>query len=70
MRAEIIRERIRVIPVPKENGYKLWIWLRKPLNKGNKPYVYADIEKGQKWYTLPCPLDNIQGVVIKRDGDK
>ena len=65
MKAFIYKERIRVSPVPKMDGYRLWVWLKKPLNKENKPYVYADVNKGQKFYSLPCPLDNIIGVVIK-----
>ena len=65
MKAIIQRERIRVSPVPKIDGYRLWVWLKKPLSENNKPYVYADVNKGQKFYTLPCSLDNIIGVVIK-----
>ena len=65
MKAFIQRERIRVSPVPRVDGYRLWVWLKKPLSKETKPYVYADVNKGQKFYDLPCPMDNIIGVVIK-----
>lgn len=68
MKAFIQRERIRVSPVPTDDEYKLyrlWVWLKKPLSKDNKPYVYADIVKNKKFYDLPCPIDNIIGVVVK-----
>jgi len=65
MKAIIQRGRIRVSPVPKVDGYRLWVWLKKPLTNDNKPYVYADVEKNKKFYDLPCPLENINGVVIE-----
>jgi hypothetical protein len=66
MKAFIYKERIRVTPVPKEKGWMLWVWLKKPLTKNNKPYIYADINKGQKFYSLPCSIENINGIVVKR----
>lgn len=66
MKAFIYKERIRVSPVPRDDNWRLWVWLKKPLTKDNKPYVYADINKGQKFYSLPCSMENINGVVIKR----
>lgn len=65
MKAIVQRERIRVIPVPKVEGYQLWVWLKKPLNEGSKPFVHADVVPGRKFYDLPCPLENINGVTIK-----
>lgn len=65
MKAFIHKERIRVSPVPKDDSYRLWIWLKKPLTEGNKPFVHADTEPGRKFYTLPCELENINGVTIK-----
>lgn len=65
MKAFIYKERIRVSPVPKIDGYRLWVWLKKPLTKNNKPFVYSDVVKGQKFYDLPCPVDNINGIIIK-----
>lgn len=65
MRAIIQRERIRVIPVPKDNNYRLFVWLKKPLAEGNQPIVYADVVPNKKFYDLPCPLENINGVVVK-----
>ena len=65
MKAIIQRGRIRVSPVPVVDGYRLWVWLKKPLTNNNKPYVYTDIEKNKKFYDLPCPLENINGVVIE-----
>ena len=65
MKAFIQKERIRVTPVPKDDSYRLWVWLKKPLSEGSKPFVHADVEKGKKFYTLPCPLGNINGVTIK-----
>ena len=64
MKAVIQRGRIRIKPVPTFGGRKLCIWLKKPLTKGNKPYVYANIEANKKFYDLPCPLENINGVAI------
>lgn len=65
MKAFIQRERIRVSPVPRTNDYRLFVWLKKPLSKDNKPFVYTDVEAGRKFYDLPCDLENINGVVIK-----
>lgn len=65
MKAVFQRERIRVKPVPTVDGFMLWVWLKKPLSEGSKPFVYSDINKGQKFYELPCPLENINGVGIK-----
>lgn len=65
MKAFIFKGRIRISPVPKEDGLMLYVWLKKPLSKNNKPFVYADIEKGRKYYGLPCPEENINGIVIK-----
>ncbi len=64
MKAFIQKERIRVVPKPTENGWRLWVWLVKPLTKGNQPYVYTDIEPGRKFYDMPCPLDNIVNVTV------
>lgn len=66
MKAIIQRGRIRVSPVPTMGGYRLWVWLKKPLNAGNKPYVYVDVEKGRKFYDLPCAVDEINSVVLER----
>ncbi len=65
MKAIIQRERIRIIPVPTQKGGTLWVWLKEPLTKGNKPFVEADIEANEKFYDLPCPLENINGVMIR-----
>ena len=65
MKAIIQRERIRIIPVPTHAGGTLFVWLKEPLTKGNKPFVHADIEANKKFYDLPCPLENINGVTIK-----
>lgn len=65
MRAIIQRERIRVIPVPTSSSHTIWVWLKKPLSEGNQPMVQADVEAGKKFYDLPCPLENINGLVIK-----
>ena len=64
-KAVIQRGRIRVKPVPTYNGRKLYVWLKEPLTKGSQPLVVADIEANKKFYDLPCPLENINGVVIK-----
>ena len=66
MKAFIYKERIRVSPVPKEKGYKLFVWLKTPLSKGSKPFVHADINVGQKFYKLPCDMKNINGIVVKK----
>jgi hypothetical protein len=65
MKVFIQKERIRVTPMPKEGGYRLWVWLVKPLTEANQPYVYTDIVPGRKFYDLPCPQDNIMGVTIR-----
>jgi hypothetical protein len=65
MRAIIQRERIRIIPVPTSPGGTLWVWLKQPLSKGNQPYVVAPIEAHKKFYDLPCPIENINGVLIR-----
>ena len=65
MRAIIQRGRIRIIPVPAYGGGKLYVWLKEPLTKGNKPFVEAGIEANKKFYDLPCPLENINGVMIR-----
>ena len=65
MRAIIQRGRIRIIPVPTHKGGTLLVWLKKPLSKGSQPYVHADIEANKKFYDLPCPLENVNGVTIK-----
>lgn len=65
MKAFIHKERIRVSPVPKQDGYMIWVWLKKPLTEGNKPFVHCDINKGQKYYALLCPTENINGMVVK-----
>ena len=64
MKAFLHKGRIRVTPVPKTNSYMLIVWLKKALTENNKPYVYADIEPGKKYYDLPCDIENINGVVI------
>ena len=64
MRAVIQGDRIRIKPVPKEEGWMLWILLKKPLLEGNKPLVYSEIVKGRKFYDLPCELDNVISVMI------
>lgn len=64
MKAIIQRERIRIKPIPTYNGKTLVVWLKEPLTKGNKPYVITKVEPGRKFYDLPCPLDNINGVTI------
>ena len=66
MKAFIYKERIRVSPVPKNNDWRLWLWLKKPLTKGNKSIIHADVNAGQKFYSLPCDMENINGVVIKK----
>jgi len=63
MKAVIQRGRIRIKPVPQTGG-RLAVWLKKPLTEGNKPIVLTDIVPGQKFYDLPCPLENINGVTI------
>lgn len=63
MKAVIQRGRIRVKPVPITRG-TLGVWLKKPLTKGNQPFVVAPIVPGKKFYTLPCPLENINGVAV------
>ena len=65
MKAVIQKERIRIKPVPKESGYMLYVLLRKPLDKMKKPLVGTEVVKGQKFYDLPCPIDNILGFTIK-----
>ena len=65
MKAIIQRGRIRVMPVPTQAGGELWIWLKEPLTKGNQPYVHASIEANKKFYDLPCPVENVVGVVIR-----
>ncbi len=63
MKAVIQRGRIRIKPVPTVGGH-LAVWLKKPLNEGNKPFVVAEIIPGRKFYDLPCLLENINGVGI------
>ena len=65
MKAIIQRGRIRIKPVPAYGGGKLYVWLKEPLTKGSQPLVVADIEGNKKFYTLPCPLENINGVAIR-----
>ena len=64
MKAVIQRGRIRIKPVPTTGG-RLSVWLKKPLTEGHQPFVVADIIPGRKFYDLPCPLENINGVTIK-----
>lgn len=64
MKAIIQKERIRVVPVPKQDGGRIVVWLKKPLTEGNKPFVHTDVVKGRKFYDLPCSLDNINGVTL------
>lgn len=65
MRAIIQRGRIRIVPVPTHAGGTLWVWMKQPLTKGNQPYATALIEANKKFYDLPCPLENVNGVAIK-----
>jgi hypothetical protein len=65
IKALIQRERIRISPVPTEKGYVLWVWLKRPLKEGNKPFVYADVEPNKKFYDLPCSIENINWVTVK-----
>lgn len=65
MKAFIHKERIRISPVPTEKGWKLVVWLKKPLSEGKKPFVHADLNVGQKFYSLPCDQENINGMVLK-----
>lgn len=66
MKAFIFKERIRISPVPKEKGWSLCLWLKKPLTKGNKPFMHCDINVGQKFYSLPCEQENILSIKIAR----
>lgn len=66
MKAFIYKGRIRVSPVPKEGGAILMVLLKQPLTHGNKPYVYTELKKGQKFYELPCEIENINGVVLEK----
>lgn len=63
-KAVIQRGRIRIKPVPTIGG-RLSVWLKQPLTKGNQPFVFSDIIPGRKFYDLPCPLENINGVTIE-----
>ena len=65
MKAVIQKERIRIKPVPKEDGYMLFVVLKKPLKKMENPIVATKVVKGQKFYDLPCEIDNILGLRIK-----
>ena len=65
MKAVIQRGRIRIKPVPIQDGSSLCVWLKKPLTKGNQPIVVTPVVAGRKFYDLPCPLENINGVTIK-----
>lgn len=65
MKAVIQRGRIRIKPVPTDEGSMLYVWLKQPLTKGNKPFVETPVIAGRKFYDLPCPLENINGVTIK-----
>jgi hypothetical protein len=65
MKAFVHKGRIRVVPKPKEEGYMLWVMLKTPLTKANKPFVYADIEPGRKFYDLPCPVENILAIAVR-----
>jgi hypothetical protein len=62
MKAVIQREKIRIKPVPKVEGYQIVVWLKKPLTEKGKPFVYANVEVGRKFYDLPCSIDNINGI--------
>ena len=64
MKAIIKRDRIRIKPVPKEDAM-LYVVLRKPLNKMEAPIVATKVVKGQKFYDLPCSIDNILGLQIR-----
>ena len=64
MKAVIQRGRIRIKPVPKEKG-KLVVVLKKALNEHSLPIVHTNINIGQKFYDLPCQLDNIVSLYIK-----
>ena len=63
MKAIIQRGRIRIKPVPTEGG-QIGVWLKKPLSKDNQPFVIAEVVPGRKFYDLPCPMENINGVSV------
>ena len=65
MKAFLYKGRIRVSPVPKNEVWQLWVWMKKPLNEGSKPMCYADVYAGQKFYALPCEEENIIGVAVR-----
>lgn len=65
MKAVLLPNRIRVKPVPTTKGYRLWVWLKKPITKDHKPFVHTDVIPGRKFYDLPCHVDNVIGVTIK-----
>lgn len=67
MKAFIHKERIRISPVPKEKGWSLVVWLKKPLSEGMKPFVHTGLNVGQKFYSLPCAQQNINGMALKRN---
>lgn len=69
MKAIIQRGRIRIKPVPTLNRGKLCVWLKQPLTKGNKPFVVSPVVAGRKFYDLPCPIENINGVTIMFDNN-
>ena len=65
MKALIFKGYINITPCPRNIDARIYVKLKKPMNKYSENLCYTDIEPGQKVYQLPCDRKNIIGLFIR-----